>query len=426
MSYAPENGTVIVVPDDASPVKKARDFDATTSVPQEVEITKEAPPAHAEFGPSTLKMFEVAPMYRSRQGTNEAAEMGTRIHAALETGNLDALVDEERAIADKIIEGEEQVLAYCGFNDLTSVEDHKEIRLTIKWDGPLYSEQCVDPRTGGVYTKTYPNETFGTMDRLLIRGDTAVAIDYKTGRGAIDDPEVNCQSQAYAAGAFQRFPQLKTIHFAFIVPVRDEILVATYTRDMLPAFLLRISTIILRARTATTCNPQPGICDFCANQASCQQLADKALLIAKRYQFDGFPVPETVHASQVEAPEDMAVLLKLGRIMEDWGKAVKSRANYYAFEQGNEIPGFSKVSVAGKSNVLSTRAAADVLAPLGITVEDVLDCAELKVSKLEELISSRAPRGKKGANTQAALDALQDSGLLTKNESSNQLRVTRK
>jgi superfamily II DNA or RNA helicase len=391
------------------------------------ETPAEKPPAHAEFGPSSLKMFEVAPMYRSRHGTNEAAEMGTRIHKALETDTLDTLVDEERVIADKIVEGEIQVATHFGFfAEGIQVADHKEIRMTIKWDGPLHCEERIDPKTGAKSFISYPNETFGTMDRLLVAGDTAIAIDYKTGRGAIDDPEVNCQAQAYAAGVFQMFPDIQTIHFAFIVPVRDEILVATYTRDQLPDFLLRISTIILRARTATTCNPQPGICDFCANQASCQQLADKALLIAKRYQFDGFPVPEVVHGSKVEDPEDMAVLLKLGRLMEDWGKAVKSRANYFAFEQDNEIPGFTKMSVKGKSTVLSTRGAAAALAPLGLTSEDILDCSELKVTKVEELVSERAPRGKKGDAAQSVRDTLLDSGLLSQGEASNQLRVTRK
>lgn len=383
-------------------------------------------PAHAEFGPSTLKMFEVAPMFRSRPGTNPAAEKGTRIHDALEKDTLDSLVDEERAIADKIVEGEIQVATHFGFfAEGLDVQDHKEIRVTVQWDGPEHRERRKS-ENGVEYWHSFPNETFGTMDRLLICGDVAIAIDYKTGRGAIDDPEINCQSQAYAAGVFQMFPQIQTIHFAFIVPVRDEILVATYARDMLPAFLLRIATIILRARTATTCNPQPGICDFCLNQATCQQLADKALLIARRYQFDGFPVPDVVHGSKVEDPEEMAVLLKLGRLMEDWGKAVKSRANYFAFEQDNEIPGFTKMSVKGKSTVLSTRGAALALAPLGLSTDDILDCSELKVTKVEEMVSERAPRGEKGNAAQAVRDTLLDGGLLSQGESSNQLRVSRK
>ncbi len=363
-----------------------------------------AEPAHAEFGPSTLKYFEIAPMYRPRHDdTNEAAEKGTRIHLACETGNFEALADEERLIAEQMLSAVDMIRTRHKLP--VDVEDHKEIRLYMR-------------TPSGV-------ETFGTCDRLFIHMNEGVMIDYKTGRNAIDDPEINAQTQAYVAGAFQKFPQLQTIHFYFIVPVRDEVLFATYTRAQLPDLLLRISTIITRARTATTCNPQPGVCDFCSRQASCQHLVDKALLLARKYQFDGYTVPDEVHSSQVTDGKTMGELLRLARLMGDWAEAVRFQANRMAFEEGQEIDGFTKLKVGGKTSVLSTLGAFNALRDQ-MTPEDFMSCCTLDMKKAESYFSDKAGKGKKAAAIEVMKDTLQDAGLLVQGEGSYQLRVKRK
>lgn len=57
---------------------------------------------HAEHSPSQLKSFEICPGYKPREGTNWAADRGTRIHEALEAEDISRLVNEdERAIAQK-------------------------------------------------------------------------------------------------------------------------------------------------------------------------------------------------------------------------------------------------------------------------------------------------------------------------------------
>ncbi len=376
--------------------------------PQTAAVVEEEP-AHAEFGPSSLKYFEIAPMYRpdNSSSNNGAAEKGTRIHLACETGELDTLVDEERAMAEKLLSWVDLVIKRHGF-DRKQFEDHKEIRLGIE-------------TPSGV-------STFGTCDRLLISANEGVMIDYKTGRNAIDDAEVNCQTQAYVAGAFQKFPQLQKIHFYFLVPAREEILYAAYERSRLPELLLRVSTIILRAKSATTCNPQPGICDFCAipkRPGGCKHLNEYALTLARKYQFPGFTVPDQLHSSEVEDPEQMSVLLTLARLMKDWSDAVKFRANKLAFDEGQDIPGFAKVSVSGRASVLSTIGAYEVLKD-DLSQEDFMSCTSLDMGKLEELVASRAPKGMKGKVFEAISDKLTDAGILARGEGSYQLRVKRK
>ena len=41
------------------------------------------------------------------------------------------------------------------------------------------------------------NKIFGTVDRVVIRGTHVDVVDFKFGRGEIDDAEINIQGQAY-------------------------------------------------------------------------------------------------------------------------------------------------------------------------------------------------------------------------------------
>lgn len=392
-------------------------------MPQVLECTEENPtgvlvevpepvvapvtePAHAEFGPSTLKYFEIAPMYRPRHDdTNEAAEKGTRIHLACETGNLDELVDEERLIAEQMLAAVDMIKARHKLP--ADVEDHKEIRLYMKTPSGI--------------------ETFGTCDRLFNNKNEGVMIDYKTGRNAIDDPEVNAQTQAYVTGAFQKFPELQVIHFYFIVPNRDEVLFATYKRAQLPELLLRITAIIARAKAATTCNPQPGVCDFCArlHDASCKHIENKALVLRNKYLEEGFPIPEEVHSSKVNDGKTMGELLRLSRLMKDWSEAVAYRAKQMAFEEGQEIDGFTKLRVGGKTTVISTLGAFNALKDK-MSPEDFMSCCTLDMGKAEKFFSDSAAKGGKTAAIEAMKDTLTDAGLLVQGEGSYQLRVKRK
>ena len=63
--------------------------------------------AHAEFGPSSLKYYATCAGYHGNEGTNPAAEMGTRIHEALEIRDTSTLQSEEEVrIYDRMLSEE--------------------------------------------------------------------------------------------------------------------------------------------------------------------------------------------------------------------------------------------------------------------------------------------------------------------------------
>ena len=179
---------------------------------------------HAEFSPSSLKYCAGCAGYKGREGTNPAAEMGTRIHEAIEIldpSNLQS--EQEISIYEEIIADQTEYLK--NYEDCT--ETHSEIVLDIELKG---------------------TSTFGTCDYLAIFGKKeGVLIDYKTGISVIDTPKDNYQARAYTIGCFQKFPELEEITFVFFVPQRNEILEDTFKRDELEDLIDDLSSVILEA-----------------------------------------------------------------------------------------------------------------------------------------------------------------------------------
>lgn len=348
----------------------------TPAVPEE---------AHAEYNPSSLGMFERCPGYRNREGTTAQADKGTRIHEALEKNTIGDLAEDERPLAKQCQDFIDGVIA----DKLPALPDfdYREIKLLMDLGGGL--------------------TTFGTCDRLIAYGRFAYMIDYKSGYRHITDAGQNAQAFAYVIGAFQRFPELEEIEFYFLIPNRDQISYHLFRRSDLPLMLLRLNTIIRRAMAAdyTTgkdFKPQPELCEYCAMQASCPILADKALLVAARLT-PGLPVPASNLVSKAR-PEDIPHLLRLAPLVEAWAQGVREAALKLNLEEGLEIPGFVRqsrklprgvTSVYGTWNAIKDKTA--------VTLEAFLDaCSKVSIPKLEEIVQDAAPK-KRGAKKDARM-----------------------
>jgi len=369
-----------------------------------VTAVPEEEPAHAEYSPSSLKYREISPRFTPRGGTNAASEKGTRIHYACETGDFSGLADdEERYMAEMLLQGVNNILTkQHGWAEGTYAPT-TEIRLRLDASGI---------------------KTFGTCDYLAMKGDEAVMIDYKTGIGAIDPADVNLQAQCYVAGGFQRFEQLEKIHFYFLVPNRDEILYHTYSRSDLPAILLRVNTVIRRAKEATTCNPQYGICEYCGLQSTCKDLAKKMLPLAQKYE-EGFTTPVNIEGSNANTPEELSQLLLLAKQVKKWAESVESHSRRIVAEEGWVLPDFTSVAVRKPGSILSSVGVFKLLEnKMGL--EEFLACADLDLAKLEDFFYARAPKGQKGKEKEKLKDTLRDAGLLDEGRVDYQLRTKRK
>lgn len=378
---------------------------------------------HAKYNPSSLKLWELCPSYKNREEecVNPAAEMGTRIHDALETGDPSKLInDDEIELYELTAEAVEDILKKHGAQLGEDYTVLNEVRITIN----------------------LPNgdTTFGTCDKLVLSQDErfAVALDYKMGLMEVDDAEENAQVAAYDGGIFQTYKNLEELMFYLVVPRQDEISVAKFDRKKSEEQLLRVSTIIRRAKEegGKVFNPQHNLCEFCGRQATCKALAEKALLIAKKYQGetgeaeDPFEIPEKVSGSAHENPEEVAKLLQVARLLKSWSDEVWGQARMLAFEEGWDIPGFKKIEVKTKRQISAPAAAYSLLGPkseFNLSLDEFLECCSgIALGKLEDALKQKAPKGKKAKRCEEAEDILRDAEVLTGGDSTSwQLRVDR-
>lgn len=328
--------------------------------------------------------------------------MGSRIHAALETDDFSILHNDwEVKLAEACVSARANMLTHLKF---TPKETHREIRLDIDLGQGVH--------------------TFGTSDELMINGDTGVKIDWKTGRNGVDPAETNVQAQAYVLGAFQKFSQLETLHFIFILPQRDEISYATYTRADMERIQTRLRSIVLNAMSTLQLfaekadippgllNPQSKVCCYCANIDRCPAISQIILDIVKRYADSDIDIPDIVHGSEIHDPAVIAKLLPLLPIAESWAAGMRQRSKSMVTEDGYDIPGYEMKERAGSKSIASARAAWDVVKDK-MSIEEFLDqVQDIPFNAIADVIYAKAPRGNKTRAKNEFEDALRDNDAL--------------
>lgn len=370
---------------------------------------------HARFSPSQLKYFHKCPGYGPNNTENEAAVIGTRIHAALETDDDSKLASEwENWMAAQC---RLSILGIIRRHGLQNATDLREVRLAVN---------------AGTFS------TYGTCDRLFIKGTAAVAADYKTGRGKIDDAEENWQCFAYTSGIFQKYPDVQTVDFYFITPQRNEISHAHFTRRELGKLLRDIDTVLA---TATHVHgsywdkgiaPPPDVlrqdkdvCRFCRFAERCPKNRALAAHIAVCYKPD-IVLPEAIHGSDNDSPEQIALMMKVIPIVEAWASGVKKKAKYMAIEQGIELPGFEVSTRAGKRTITDAAAAFSIASERGVTAEQFLSAIKsVPVGDFEDLIAGTAPRGTKQSVIESAMADLYAKGGLKVSDETHTLSEIR-
>ena len=182
--------------------------------------------------------------------------------------------------------------------------------------------------------------TFGTSDIVAYKDEIGLQIDYKTGISKIDEPIKNWQAKAYVLAMFQS-TDLEVIHFAFLIPKRDEILTGTFHRSDMDSLRKEISEVIRKAETTRPkweagtididdLNPTVN-CRFCRHEEHCPALGAVAIEVAKRYRPDLLPAGP-IASGEVDDPETIEKLYVVAKIVENWASGIKHKATGMAHE----------------------------------------------------------------------------------------------
>lgn len=349
---------------------------------QETKTVDHSDRAHAEFGPSSLKYVSLCAGYHGKDGNNAASIIGTRIHEALEVRDPSALEsDEEVQIYSRMIEEEDEVFTNV-FGGTDGVTIQRENRLVLDLD-------CQTP-------------TFGTSDIVAFKGNVGLQIDYKTGISKIDEPRKNWQAKAYVLAMFQS-TELETIHFAFLVPKRDEILTGTFERSEMDQLRKEISDVIRKAETTRPkwenksididdLNPTVN-CRFCRHEEHCPALGAVAIEVAKRYRPDLLP-DGPIASGEVDDPAAIEKLYVVAKIVENWASGIKHKATGMAHD-GVEFDSLKLRSMGSLKKTLEKNYLAQLAIKHGLGLDEVIEAADLTMGQLSKALHEKSPKGKK-------------------------------
>lgn len=360
-------------------------------------------PAHAEFGPSSLKYVAACPGFHGKEGTSSAAEKGTRIHDALENRDPSALEDEDEvSMYEELLEEELELFKTVYTNKQPEII--REMKLMLELD-------CKTP-------------TFGTADIVSHCGEIGLLVDYKTGISKIDDPRDNFQAKAYTLAAFQMFPKLQTIHFAFLVPQRDGVQHDVFDRSEVSDLRKEISDIIAKAEKVRPLweNGQPDLddlgptvnCRFCRYEDQCPALGHLMVDVAKRYRPDLLP-SGSIASSDIDDIETLDKMYQVAKIVENWASAIKHKAMGLALA-GEEFPSLQLRSLGAPTLVREPEYLRQLAEKHGLTQEEVLAACDVKLKPLVEAIKNKAPRGQKTKVAEAFEQEAYDLDIIEKGD----------
>lgn len=352
---------------------------------------------HAEFSPSSLKYVAGCAGYEGREGTNAAAEKGTRIHEALEVLDPSALHDEEEVSIYEAIVSEENAFIEA-FTKGNSYTESSEIKLEVELDGI---------------------DTWGTCDKFVLMGESAILIDYKTGISVIDEPRDNWQAMAYTVGAFQAYPDVESIHFVFFIPVRNQTLMGVFNRDELPSLIERLSKVIndgATVRPKWANGGQPSIdelcptvnCRFCKHEDHCPSLGGLAIEVASRVADDALPKGDI---GNPEDPETVEHLYAVAKVVSNWADRIKSKAINMA-KEGVEFPTLKLRSLGATRKCTDNIELAQVAKDFNMSNEELLAIASIPLKKLSTAVGALAPDGEKKKVSNDFLFELNEKGII--------------
>lgn len=350
---------------------------------------------HAEFSPSSLKYVAGCAGYHGKEGTSGAAEMGTRIHEALEVFDPSALHNEEELeIYEQIVEMEKEFMG----NFSGVAEEFNEIQVAIQLDGV---------------------ETWGTCDRFLIlKNGNAVMADYKTGLSIIDPPEKNWQAKAYVVGAFQQFKEINEITFVFYVPQHRASLAHTFERgrDLQP-LIDELSNIIKEGERVrpmwengtpaiSDCRPTQN-CRFCRHEDYCPALGGLVVEVARKID----PQLPDIDFEKTEDPSDLEELWAISKIVSNWSDRFKERIMKHA-KDGMQFPTLRLRSMGATKSITDNDGLVAVAMGFGIDSSEILANATIPIGKISKLIAAKADKGEKGKISEEFVDACENAGIL--------------
>ena len=325
--------------------------------------------------PSALPHLDACPRWVPRAFGNtaaieEAAEEGSYVHAFMEKLVAHPVAEWEQlltgdssvppALVAVLIECAEQV------RDLFSLG----LPVTKRVNRGLYELDALRPEGGvlpdGLYCEcglsshvTAPEIGAilpGTGDLVMIQGNRAVYVDYKTNRVARDHDR---QCESYVLGVFEAAPHVEFVTVRIVAPRLSGVHAPVqFTRADVPRLRQEHLVILQDAADPFTPGEPCDSCVLCAGNGRCPYQAASLQEVPVR---EATVVRSATWSAMLQAvtPELRGARRRLVKWLDSFVDAVKEDDKTWSLANPNaEIPGFMKVVQAGRATLDKTQLSA--------------------------------------------------------------------
>lgn len=326
-------------------------------------MDKEA--AHHLAGPSAIDALSRCVRFKYNDSDEDAADEGTLMHKAFETGDMAGLDAEQRGCVSTARDYAESLKFEEG-GVPSNWEDFSEVKLEL------------------------PGLTYGTCDRLIVNMKRRLAhvIDFKATRR---DTAHGWQLRTYGACAADRYRGLERVVTHVVAPrlggvEREEFGAAKLLSDV----RAHITGLYARiADPATPPAPDEDLCCKCASAATCPALGATVAAVSRGI---GLPLPDMFAPDAIVSLRDRAVAQVLAGAMINWGEQVRKNNSAFVEETGTDIPGFRRQRRSTGLRVPKERtadAAAILASAFGMEPGEVLGCCGMTVGDVVACVSMR-------------------------------------
>lgn len=299
---------------------------------------------HAEFSPSALKHFMHCPGWRSIPGTSEAADRGTACHEALQ--NILEHLDDWGAWVrrDEF---------YTSLDTEQKDLCNKCLGVVGQLDKPETKEDLILEASYDIKDAEGNEVTHGSADFLYLQPAqrTAILVDWKFGKWAVDHAEHNLQGIAYACGVLQKYENIDWVRVIFLQPGADDpdnpgefwAPDTWIARHELSRLVLFIKSVVDNARADAVRRPC-GDCKFCNRKLNCpavlqqKSIATDNITALSEFNKEEFEFLKTPFAEWTA--EQRGKALDLAKAIGVWTDAVTDAVKF-AIEHGETVPGWS-------------------------------------------------------------------------------------
>ena len=244
----------------------------------------------------------------------------------------------------------------------------------------------------------YVPEGYGRCDCVMFGKDTLIISDYKHGKGVSVSAENNPQMMLYALGALKLYRPLfgdaiKTVQFCIDQPRIDSYESWSCTLDELLTWGESIKPIAQKAFAGLGEYKAGEWCRFCRANGQCSAQAKQPISALDDFNpttladGSGAVVKTENIPPSVLTPEEIGEVLKRGKLLIAWYKAVEEHA-LEVLLNGEAIPGYKVVEGRSNRTWRNQDEAMDALQQAGYDRAVLYDSVPKSLAQLEKIIGA--------------------------------------